>query len=148
MAPASNVAKGGYTLVEASDGQPQVILIGTGSEVQICLAARERLEASGTPTRVVSMPCQEWFYEQDRSYQDLILPPAVKARVSVEAAVAMGWRDIVGGEGEIVSIEHYGASADGAILFEQFGFTPDNVVTAAHTTLERVGAIRGAKTGS
>ena len=143
-----DAGKGAYILEEASSGAPQAIIIATGSEVALAVAARERLEAEGWAVRVVSMPCVEWFHEQDRSYQDLILPPNVRARVSVEAAVAMGWRDIVGGDGEIVSIEHYGASADGAILFEQFGFTPDKVVTAAHTSLERVGAIRGAKTGS
>jgi transketolase len=144
----TDAGKGAYILEEASSGTPQAIIVATGSEVLLAVAARERLESEGWQVRVVSMPCLEWFHEQDRSYQDMILPPNVKARVSVEAAVAMGWRDIVGSEGEIVSIEHYGASADGAILFEQFGFTPDHVVTAAHTALERVGAIQGAKTGS
>ena len=143
-----DAGKGGYILEEASSGLPQAILIATGSEVALAVTARERLEDEGWRVRVVSMPCVEWFHAQDRSYQDQILPPGVKARVSVEAGVAQGWRDIVGSEGEIISIEHYGASADGAILFEQFGFTPDNVVTAAHTALERAGEIQGAKTGS
>ena len=140
--------KGGYVLEEASNGLPQAILIATGSEVALAVTARERLEDEGWHVRVVSMPCVEWFHQQDRAYQDQILPPGVKARVSIEAGVAQGWRDLVGSEGEIISIEHYGASAEGNILFEQFGFTPDNVVTAAHTALERAGEIQGAKTGS
>ena len=104
-------AKGGYVLAEASGGKPKVILIGTGSEVQLCLAARERLEAEGTPTRVVSMPCQEWFYEQDEAYRESVLPRGVRARVSVEAGIGMCWRGLVGDAGESVSMEHYGASA-------------------------------------
>ena len=145
---AEGTARGGYVLVDASDGQPQVIIVATGSEVQLAVAARERLEAEGTRTRVVSMPCVEWFREQDSSYQQQVLPGGVKARVSVEAAVAMGWRDVVGDAGEIVSIEHFGASAAHTVLFEQFGFTPDRVVAAAHATLERVGAITGSTTGN
>jgi transketolase len=135
-------------LVEASGGQPQVILIGTGSEVQIVVEARKRLEAEGVPTRVVSMPCREWFDEQDRAYQQQVLPTGVKARVSVEAAVAQGWREVVGDAGEIVSIEHFGASAAYTVLYEQFGFTADRVVGAAHASLERVGVITGSTTGS
>ncbi|MCW6008647.1 transketolase [Micromonospora sp. CPCC 205371] len=148
LASADNVARGGYVLAEASGGQPKVILIGTGSEVALCLTARERLEAEGTPTRVVSMPCQEWFRAQDRSYRDSVLPSDVKARVSVEAAIAMSWHDIVGDSGECVSIEHYGASAPYQVLFEQFGFTPDRVVAAAHASLSRVGEITGTTTGN
>ncbi|GLH97637.1 transketolase [Phytohabitans aurantiacus] len=148
LAPAEGVAKGGYVLAEASGGQPKVILIGTGSEVALCLTARERLEAEGTPTRVVSMPCQEWFRAQDQAYRDSVLPSDVKARVSVEAAIAMSWHDIVGDSGECVSIEHYGASAPYQVLFEQFGFTPDRVVAAAHASLSRVGDITGTTTGN
>ncbi|HLT10318.1 MAG TPA: transketolase [Micromonosporaceae bacterium] len=148
LASAEGVAKGGYVLADATGGQPQVILIGTGSEVQICLAARERLEADGIPTRVVSMPCQEWFRAQDAAYRGTVLPPAVKARVSVEAGVAMSWRDLVGEFGECVSIEHYGASAPYQVLFEQFGFTADRVVAAARASLSRVGAIKGSTTGN
>jgi transketolase len=143
-----DASKGGYVLEEASEGLPQVILIATGSEVGLALAARERLEAEGTPTRVVSMPCLEWFRAQDRSYQQRVLPPACKARVSVEAAVSQGWREIVGDAGEIVALDHFGASANFKVLFEQFGFTPDNVVAAAHTSLERVGKITGTTTGN
>ncbi|MDQ1742779.1 MAG: transketolase [Pseudonocardiales bacterium] len=140
--------KGGYVLEDSSTAIPTVILIATGSEVGLALAARERLEAEGTPTRVVSMPCLEWFHAQDRSYQQQVLPPAIKARVSIEAGVSQGWREIVGEAGEIVAIDHFGASANVGVLFEQFGFTPDNVVAAAHTSLERVGKITGTTTGN
>jgi transketolase len=143
-----DASKGGYVLEDASSGMAKVILIATGSEVGLALQARERLEAEGTPTRVVSMPCIEWFREQDRSYQQQVLPPSIKARVSIEAAVSQGWREIVGEAGEMVSIDHFGASANVKVLFEQFGFTPDNVVTAAHTSLERVGDITGTTTGN
>jgi transketolase len=143
-----DASKGGYILEEASSGVPSVILIGTGSEVSLALTARERLEAAGTPTRVVSMPCIEWFNAQPDSYRQHVLPPAVAARVSVEAAVPMGWREIVGPSGEIVSINHFGASAAASVVFEQFGFTPDRVVAAAHAALEKVGEITGTTTGN
>ncbi|HEV7472319.1 MAG TPA: transketolase [Pseudonocardia sp.] len=132
---AEGVKKGGYILAEASSGEPQVILIGTGSEVQLAVAARKTLEAEGVPTRVVSMPCVEWFDAQDASYRDSVLPPSVKARVAVEAGIAMSWYRFVGDAGRIVSIEHYGASADAATLFEKFGFTPEAVVDAARASL-------------
>jgi transketolase len=147
-AGADGVAKGGYILADASDGQPKVILIGTGSEVSLCLTARERLEAAGTPTRVVSMPCQEWFRAQEESYREKVLPRGIKARVSVEAGIAMSWRDLVGDCGEAVSIEHFGASAPYQVIFEQFGFTPDHVVAAAHASLAKVGEITGTTTGN
>ena len=148
LAPAENVARGGYVLADASDGQPQVILIGTGSEVQLCLAARERLEADGLPTRVVSMPCQEWFRAQDPAYRQEVLPSGVKARVSVEAAVAMSWHDLVGDTGECVSLEHFGASAPFQVIFEQFGFTAERVVAAARASLSRAGQLKGSTTGN
>ncbi|MFY1699481.1 MULTISPECIES: transketolase [unclassified Solwaraspora] len=147
-ASAEGVRKGGYVLAEAGNAQPQVILMGSGSEVQLLLAARERLEAEGTATRVVSMPCQEWFAEQDEAYRESVLPRGVKARVSVEAGIGMSWRGLVGDCGESVSIEHYGASAPYQVLFEQFGFTADAVVAAAHASLTRVGAITGTTTGN
>ena len=143
-----NADKGGYVLEEASNGKPELLLVATGSEVSIALTARERLEAEGTPTRVVSLPCLEWFRAQDEAYQQHVLPPSLRARVSVEAAVPQGWREIVGEAGEIVSINHFGASASGSVLFEQFGFTPDRVVAAAHATLDRVGKITGSTTGT
>jgi transketolase len=147
-ASAEGVSRGAYVLAEATNGFPAVILIATGSEVTLALQAREQLEAAGTPTRVVSMPCREWFEAQDPSYRQQVLPPEVKARVSVEAAVALGWRDFVGDHGESVSLEHYGASAPYQILFEQFGITPDRIVAAAHASLSRVGATSGSTTGN
>jgi transketolase len=148
VSSAEGVAKGGYVLQDASNSQPQVILIGTGSEVQLCLTARERLEASEVPTRVVSMPCQEWFRAQDEAYRESVLPRSVRARVSVEAAVEMSWRDLVGDAGESVSLEHYGASAPYQVIFEQFGFTADRVVAAARASLSRAGSIKGSTTGN
>ncbi|WP_374968977.1 transketolase [Terrabacter sp. BE26] len=140
----SGVAKGAYVLVEESRaGDPDVILVATGSEVQLAVRAAERLEKSKIATRVVSMPCREWFEKQSRSYQDKVLPPAVRARVSVEAGVSMGWHDVVGDAGRCVSIEHFGASADQATLFRQFGFTPEAVVKAAKDSIK---AARGAAT--
>jgi transketolase len=143
-----NAAMGGYVLEEGSKGLPEVILIATGSEVSLALQAREQLEADGASVRVVSMPCIEWFRAQDRSYQQQVLPPDIKARVSIEAGVPLGWREIVGDAGEIISIDHFGASAEGNVLFEQFGFTPDRVVAAAHAALERAGRVRGTTTGN
>jgi transketolase len=136
----ADAGKGGYILEEASSGRAKVIIIATGSEVALALKAREALEAEGTPTRVVSMPCVEWFEAQPGSYRQEVLPPEIKARVSVEAAVKQGWREYVGDAGEMVSIEHFGASAEGDVLFEQFGFTPDRVVAAAHSALQHAGA--------
>lgn len=132
------VAKGGYILAEASTGVPQVILIGTGSELQLAVAARTTLEEQGIGTRVVSMPCVEWFDAQDKAYRDEVLPPAVAARVVVEAGIAMPWYRFTGDAGEIVSIEHFGASADYKTLFREFGFTPEAVVAAAQRTLDNV----------
>ena len=129
------VAKGGYVLAEASSGLPQVILIATGSELQMAVEAREALEADGVATRVVSMPCVEWFQEQDSAYRESVLPPIVKARVSVEAGIAMPWHQFTGDLGENVSIEHFGASADYKTLFREFGFTTENVVAAAKRSL-------------
>ncbi|MGY1805297.1 transketolase [Blastococcus sp. SYSU D00922] len=133
---ADGVARGAYVLAEASDGNPQVILMGTGSEVQIAVAARERLEADGVPTRVVSVPCVEWFADQDQAYKDEVLPPTVRARVSVEAGVPMGWREFVGDAGRIVGLTHYGASAAYTVLYEKFGLTDEAVVAAARESIE------------
>jgi len=145
---AEGVLRGGYVLADASSGQPRVIIIATGSEVQLAVAAWERLEAEGTPARVVSMPCREWFDAQTPAYRQSVLPPDVKARVSVEAGIAMSWKDLVGEAGECVSLEHYGASAPYQILFEQFGFTADHVVAAAHASLAKVGEVKGSTTGN
>ncbi len=138
-APARNVGKGGYVLIDGGpDGTaaPEVILVATGSEVALALTARERLERSGVRTRVVSMPCREWFAEQPRSYREKVLPAAVRARVSIEAGVSQGWREIVGDAGRIVAIDHFGASADAATLFREFGVTPEAVVAAAKASLK------------
>jgi transketolase len=134
----AGTARGGYVLAEASIGVPSVIIIATGSEVALALAARDRLEQVNVPTRVVSMPCQEWFRAQDVAYRDQVLPPGIRARVSVEAGLAMPWRDLVGDAGECVSLEQYGASAPYRELFERFGLTADAVVAAAHRSLQSV----------
>jgi transketolase len=136
FADASNVAKGAYVLAEASNGKPKVILIATGSEVQLAVAARAELESKGVPTRVVSAPCVEWFDEQSDAYRESVLPSAVKARVSVEAGLALGWSKYVGPFGKSVSIEHFGASADYKTLFREFGMTVENVVAAAKESLK------------
>ena len=108
-----------------------MILIGTGSEVQLAVQAREQLAGQGVRARVVSMPCREWFDAQDQSYRDEVLPPSVRARVSVEAGVAQGWRELVGDAGRIVSLDHFGASADYQTLFREFGITAEAVAAAA-----------------
>ncbi|MEU9115217.1 transketolase [Streptomyces sp. NPDC048483] len=131
-----DAAKGGYVLFEAEGGKPQVVLIGTGSEVQLAVGAREQLQAAGIPTRVVSMPSVEWFDEQDQAYRDSVLPPSVKARVAVEAGIGLTWHRFVGDAGRIVSLEHFGASADGKVLFREFGFTADAVAAAARESLD------------
>ncbi|UMP03816.1 transketolase [Amycolatopsis sp. EV170708-02-1] len=132
---AEGVKRGGYVLAEASNGSPEVVLIATGSEVQLAVEARKTLEADGIPASVVSMPCVEWFDAQDQSYKDAVLPPSVKARVSVEAGVAQSWHRFTGDAGVNVSIEHFGASADAATLFREFGFTAEAVVEAARRSI-------------
>jgi transketolase len=134
--PASNVEFGGYVLMEASNSKPDLILIATGSEVQLALAARLELENSGIRTRVVSMPCVEWFEEQTDGYRESVLPDSVQARVSVEAGLSLGWSKYVP-QGDSVSIEHYGASADYKTLFTKFGITAEAVVIKAKAVLER-----------
>jgi transketolase len=135
LASAKNTEKGAYVLAEASNGSPEVILIGTGSEVQLAVAARLELERSGVRTRVVSAPCLEWFEEQPPEYRDSVLPVSVEARVSVEAGISLGWAKYVG-SGRSVSIEHFGASADYKTLFSKFGMTVDAVVQAAKSALK------------
>jgi len=139
---AEGVARGGYVLADNSSeiggGLPQLLLIGTGSEVQFAVAAHEALAAEGISSRVVSMPCVEWFDEQDEAYRDQVLPPTVKARVAVEAGVAMPWYRFVGDHGEVVSLEHFGASADWQTLYREFGFTGEAVAAAARRSLARI----------
>jgi transketolase len=134
-AAASGVSRGAYTLIDASSGVPAVILIATGSEVSLALAARAVLEDQGVPTRVVSMPCIEWFREQEPSYRDEVLPPSIAARVSVEAGITWPWREFVGDRGASVGIDHFGASADYTRLYTEFGITVDAVVEAARDSV-------------
>ncbi|MGW9403855.1 transketolase [Arthrobacter sp. NPDC055585] len=142
FASADGAARGGYVLAEAvRDGEavtPDVILIGTGSEVQLAVQAREALAAEGIAARVVSMPSVEWFNRQDEDYRASVLPRSVKARVSVEAGIAQGWREFVGDDGRMVSLEHFGASADYKTLFNEFGITADAVAQAARDSLAAV----------
>ena len=135
LASAKNVAKGAYILAEAPGGTPDVIFIATGSEVQIALEAREELRGEGINARVVSAPCLEWFHEQDAAYQEKVLPAGLKARVSIEAGLALAWDKIVGDHGRSVSIEHFGASADYKTLFREFGMTTEHAVAAAKESL-------------
>lgn len=134
-AGAENTAKGAYTLLEAANGNPDVILIATGSEVEIAVTARLQLESQGVATRVVSAPCLEWFDEQPAAYREQVLPATVKAKVSVEAGLSLGWNKYVGPFGQSVSIEHFGASADAKTLYREFGMTADAVVLAAKSTI-------------
>jgi transketolase len=143
VASAEGVARGGYVLAEAAGGDPAVIIIATGSEVQIAMAARDLLQGEGTPARVVSMPCVEWFREQDQSYRDQVLPPRVRARVSVEAGIAQGWHEFTGDAGECVSLEHFGASAAYQTLYQKFGFTEERVAAAARSSIARTNGSEG-----
>lgn len=138
LASAEGVRKGAYVLAESPTPRTDVLLIATGSEVQLALEARETLASEGIGARVVSAPCLEWFAEQDDEYRASVLPPEVRARVSVEAGLALGWRDYVGDHGRSVSIEHFGASADYKTLFHEFGMTAEAVVAAARASIESV----------
>jgi transketolase len=135
FASTDGVARGGYVLIDAEGGAPDVVLIATGSEVQLAVQARAALAEKGVQARVVSMPCREWFDQQDRSYRDSVIPPMVRARVSVEAGIAMSWRDLVGPTGRCVSLEHYGASADYATIYREFGITAETVALAAEESI-------------
>ena len=134
--PVDGVAKGGYVLADSKSDSVDVILIATGSEVQLAVAARDQLEAIGIGTRVVSMPCTEWFEAQPQTYRDEVLPPSVQARVSIEAGIAQGWWKYLGTHGRAVSLEHFGASADAGTLFREFGFTPEAIAAAAQESLD------------
>ncbi|SEP71002.1 transketolase [Streptomyces radiopugnans] len=138
--PNEDAARGGYVMFEAADSEgrecePQVVLIATGSEVQLAVAARESLQAEGVPARVVSMPCLEWFEEQDQAWRERVLPPSVRARVAVEAGVGLTWHRYVGDAGRIVSLEHFGASADYKVLYREFGLTGEAVAAAARESI-------------
>jgi transketolase len=134
---ATGVARGGYVLSDPAGGEPEVILIGTGSEVAVCLDASDKLTADGVRVRVVSMPCWELFDEQDQAYRDSVLPPAVTARVAVEAGVRQGWDRYLGSAGRFVGMASFGASAPFQELYEHFGITGDNVARVAKETLGR-----------
>ena len=135
FASAKNVSKGAYVLAEAPGGTPDVIFLATGSEVQIAVDAREKLKGEGINARVVSVPCQEWFAEQSDAYRESVLPKAIKARVSIEAGIALTWAPYLGDAGRSVSIEHYGASADYKTLYEKFGLTSEHAISAAKESI-------------
>ncbi|WP_114561212.1 transketolase, partial [Desertihabitans aurantiacus] len=145
FATTEDVRRGAYVLKDFGDGQGEhVVLIGTGSEVQLAVAAAEQLAADGISARVVSMPCREWFDAQDDAYRESVIPAAVRARVSVEAGVPQGWRDLVGDAGRVVAIDHYGASADYQRVFAEFGFTAEAVAAAARDSLAAARDLAGA----
>ena len=133
--PVAEAARGAYVIAEATGDTAQLLLLATGSEVSVAVGARDLLEAEGVPTRVVSMPCLEWFEAQPQEYRDSVLPPAVRARVSIEAGSAQGWWKYVGSQGACVSIDHFGASGAAGQLFEEYGFTPESVAAKARQVL-------------
>jgi transketolase len=135
LAPASGLAQGAYILVEAGPSPPDVILIATGSEVPLALDAHRRLAAEGMRSRVVSMPCWELFEAQPQAYRDTVLPPSVRARVSIEAGSPFGWERYVGLEGAIIGVRNFGASAPGPVVMREYGFTPEHVVETAKAVL-------------
>jgi transketolase len=136
LAPASGLERGAYTLWES--GSPDLILIATGAEVGVTLEAGRKLAADGTAVRVVSMPCWELFEQQPAAYRDEVLPPEVKGRLAVEPGVALGWHKWVGDAGDVISIEHFGASAPGTTVLEHFGYNLDNITARAAALLEKV----------
>jgi transketolase len=137
FAPASGVAKGAYVLADAESGKPDVLLLGTGSEVSLCVEAYEELTRSGIRARVVSMPSWELFERQPEEYRNSVLPPSIKARVAVEQASTLGWCRYVGLDGAILGMKTFGASAPLKVLQKEFGFTTDHVVQAAKAQLAR-----------
>ncbi|MEI6667437.1 MAG: transketolase [Acidobacteriota bacterium] len=134
-APASGVARGAYVLIDAADGQPDLLLLSSGSEVALCLDAREQLLAAGIKARVVSMPSWEIFERQDRAYRDSVIPPSVEARVAVEAATTLGWDRYVGPRGAVIGMKTFGASAPIKVVMKHFGFTPEHIVEVARTVV-------------
>jgi len=134
-ASAAGVAKGAYVLADAPDGKPEVILMGTGSEVSLCVTAYEQLKAEGIKARVVSMPSWGIFEAQSEEYKRQVLPPAIKARVSVEAASTFGWSQYVGPTGKMIGMHRFGASAPIKDLLKKFGFTAEKIVEAARETI-------------
>jgi transketolase len=137
FAPASGLAQGAYVLADAGGSAPDVILIATGSEVSMALEAHGQLTKDGIRSRVVSMPSWELFDAQPQSYRDAVLPPSVRARVSIEAASPFGWERYVGLEGAIIGVNHFGASAPGPVVMREFGFTPEHIVETAKAVLQQ-----------
>jgi transketolase len=133
---ADDVSKGAYVILEPKE-EAVVILIATGSEVHVAIAAAKILADQNIAARVVSAPCLEWFEEQSDAYKESVLPKKLKARVSIEAGVGTGWQKYVGDLGEIISLEHFGASASAGVLFKEYGFTPENVVESAKRSIAR-----------
>ncbi|MEE9420215.1 MAG: transketolase C-terminal domain-containing protein, partial [Desulfatiglandaceae bacterium] len=131
FAPATRLSQGAYVLMDAQDGRADVILIGTGSEVHIAIDAAKRLEEKGVGVRVVSMPSWELFEKQSEEYRLEVLPPEIEARLAIEAGVPQGWHSYVGSMGEVIGLDHFGASAPAKVLYEKFGITPDRVVERA-----------------
>ena len=137
MAEATNLAKGAYVLLDTNKVYPDIILIASGSEVELAVGAAQKLAEQGIGARVVSIPSWELFKEQPPEYQDSVLPPAVKARLAIEAAVPFGWEHWVGSAGSVIGIDRFGASAPYKVIFEQLGFTVDNVVLQALATIDK-----------
>ena len=138
LAPAEGVSKGAYILLEPAQ-QPDAIIIATGSEVALAVAAAELAKGEGLHIRVVSAPCLEWFNQESEQYRESVLPKSIRARVSVEAGIGMGWREYVGDHGSILSLEHFGASASGPELFKEFGFTAENILAHVKESIASVG---------
>jgi transketolase len=136
-APASGVSRGAYVLADAADGKPDVLLLGTGSEVALCVEAHEKLRAEGIKARVVSMPSWEFFDDQPQEYRESVLPPAVRARVSIEQASTFGWAKYVGDTGHSIGMRSFGASAPLKQLQQKFGFTVESVVDAAREQIRK-----------
>jgi transketolase len=139
LVPDDAVERGAYVLREGGDS-PDVVLVGTGAEVHLCMEAADVLEGEGVTARVVSMPCVERFLEQDEGYRDAVLPPGVKARVAVEAASPLGWERIVGEEGDMMGMTSFGASGPYKKVFQHFGFTTENVAERARAAARRLAA--------
>ncbi|MDB5075109.1 MAG: transketolase, partial [Chloroflexi bacterium] len=136
--PAKDTLKGAYVLArEQGKDRPDVILMGSGSEVQLLVGARKILQGEGIATRVVSMPCQELFLSQEKAYQDEVLPPDVRSRLACEAAATEPWYRFVGLDGDIVGLDHFGASAPAPVLFQEFGFTVENVAARARALVRK-----------
>ncbi len=138
-ASAAGVSRGAYVLADAAGGKPEVLLLGTGSEVSLCVEAYEQLAKDGVPARVVSMPCWEIFERQEKAYRDSVIPLDVKARVSVEAAVTFGWDRYIGPTGAAIGMHSFGESAPAKALFKHFGFTVENIVATAKQQIQSAG---------